>query len=102
MRGGRRVGAGRPRKPKAPKLSWPPHDAKMLPVDYMLAVMRNPEVEARRRDSMAVAAAPFFHQKLASKDPMQLQLPLGEPAEEPDEASAALAAAKQGWAGLVN
>src|ERR1044071_3978799 len=37
-----------------------------LPLDYMLRVMRDPNVTARRRDEMAKAAAPFLHSKLGS------------------------------------
>jgi hypothetical protein len=36
------------------------------PLDYMLRVMRDPNVPAKRRDEMAKAAAPFLHSKLAS------------------------------------
>jgi hypothetical protein len=37
-----------------------------LPLDYMLAVMRDPKAQARRRDDMAKAAAPYVHSRLAS------------------------------------
>lgn len=37
-----------------------------LPLDYMLAVMRDPKAPARRRDDMAKAAAPYLHSKLSS------------------------------------
>jgi hypothetical protein len=37
-----------------------------LPLDYMLAVMRDTKAPARRRDEMAKAAAPFLHARLAS------------------------------------
>src|SRR5262249_40212107 len=37
-----------------------------LPLDYMLRVMRDPNVPAKRRDEMAKAAAPFLHSKLTS------------------------------------
>ena len=40
-----------------------------LPLDYMLAVMRDPKAPARRRDEMAKAAAPYLHSKLASIEP---------------------------------
>lgn len=33
----------------------------MTPLDYMLAVMRDPLQEGARRDRMAMAAAPFVH-----------------------------------------
>ena len=35
-------------------------DAGLLPLDYMLSVVRDPAVEPERRDRMAVAAAPLF------------------------------------------
>jgi hypothetical protein len=37
-----------------------------LPLDYMLAVMRNPKAPAKRRDEMAKAAAPYLHSKLTA------------------------------------
>jgi Family of unknown function (DUF5681) len=37
-----------------------------MPLDYMLRVMRDRNVTAKRRDEMAKAAAPFLHPKLAS------------------------------------
>ena len=40
-----------------------------LPLDYMLAVMRDPKAAARRRDEMAKAAAPYLHSKLAPIEP---------------------------------
>ena len=33
----------------------------MLPLDYMLAVIRDPNATQQRRDRMAVAAAPYCH-----------------------------------------
>ena len=39
-------------------------DAGLLPLDYMLSVVRDPAVEPERRDRMAVAAAPFVHARL--------------------------------------
>jgi phage terminase small subunit len=35
------------------------------PLEYMLAVFRDPTVDERRRDMMAMAAAPYVHAKLA-------------------------------------
>jgi hypothetical protein len=37
-----------------------------LPLDYMLAVMRDPKVPAKRRDEMAKAAAPYLHSRLSA------------------------------------
>jgi Family of unknown function (DUF5681) len=39
-----------------------------MPLDYMLAVMRDPNVDYKRRDAMATAAAPYLHPKLSSVD----------------------------------
>ena len=33
------------------------------PLEYMLAIMNDPEIEPSRRDKMAIAAAPFIHPK---------------------------------------
>ena len=40
----------------------------ILPLDYMLSVMRDPVVDYKRRDAMAMAAAPYLHPKLSSVD----------------------------------
>jgi uncharacterized protein DUF5681 len=37
-----------------------------LPLDYMLGVMRDPTVSAKRRDEMAKAAAPYLHSRLSA------------------------------------
>jgi hypothetical protein len=51
------------------------------PRDYMLRVMRDPQVEYARRDEMAKAVAPYVHPKLASvehgsddKKPVQVRM----------------------------
>ena len=36
------------------------------PLQYMLRVMRDRSADAKRRDAMATAAAPFLHAKLAA------------------------------------
>ena len=36
------------------------------PLEYMLAVMRDEQAEAHRRDEMAKAAAPYIHPRLAT------------------------------------
>jgi hypothetical protein len=41
----------------------------ILPLDYMLSVMRDANADQKRRDAMATAAAPFLHPKLNSVDP---------------------------------
>jgi hypothetical protein len=38
----------------------------LTPLDYMLAVMRDPRASAKRRDEMAKAAAPYVHPRLAA------------------------------------
>jgi hypothetical protein len=35
-----------------------------MPVDWMLAVLRDPEAEQNRRDTMAIQSAPYLHAKL--------------------------------------
>ncbi|MEO8466256.1 MAG: hypothetical protein ABI640_13005 [Gammaproteobacteria bacterium] len=76
-RGGYRPGAGRPKGTKnRPKVSAAPaspstaqpgpaaaaaSDGGTTPLDYMLKVMRDPEIDEARRDKMAIAAAPFLH-----------------------------------------
>ena len=37
-----------------------------LPLDYMLAVVRDPATPVERRDKLAIAAAPYVHPKLAA------------------------------------
>lgn len=41
----------------------------ILPLDYMLSVMRNPKSDYKRRDAMAMAAAPYLHSKLGPAEP---------------------------------
>jgi hypothetical protein len=38
----------------------------ILPLDHMLSVMRNANAEPKRRDAMAMAAAPYLHPKLST------------------------------------
>ena len=38
----------------------------ILPLDYMLAVMRDVDAEPKRRDAMSMAAAPYLHPKLSA------------------------------------
>ena len=40
----------------------------ILPLDYMLTVMRDASADQKRRDAMAMAAAPYLHPKLSSVD----------------------------------
>jgi len=41
-------------------------DSGLMPLDWMLAVVRDGDAEIGRRDDMARAAAPFCHPRLAS------------------------------------
>lgn len=80
-RGGARVGAGRPKGSKngqgraqAPRVDVPLAECiapssvdGQSPLDYMLAVMRDPDIDESRRDRMAVAAAPYLHGKVAER-----------------------------------
>jgi len=72
-RGGFRSGAGRPKKGGATRvktgLSSSPAKSSpdMMPLDYMLAVMRNEAADEARRDRMAIAAAGYIHEKAADK-----------------------------------
>lgn len=70
-RGGARPGAGR--KKGSGTISKVKAEARakaalegILPVEYMLRVMRDARVPKQRRDSMAIAAAPYLHSKLSS------------------------------------
>jgi hypothetical protein len=49
----------------------------ILPLDYMLSVMRDDKVEPKRRDAMAMAAAPYVHPKLSAVEAKPI-----EPAED--------------------
>ena len=39
-----------------------------VPLDYMLSVMRDSAADIRRRDAMAMAAAPYLHPRLTAVD----------------------------------
>jgi hypothetical protein len=41
----------------------------LMPLDYMLAVMRDPTATQTRRDRMAALAAPYCHPKLTDTQP---------------------------------
>jgi hypothetical protein len=53
----------------------------ILPLDYMLSVMRDPAVDHKRRDAMALAAAPYLHARLSTLD-AKLNPPIAEPLPE--------------------
>lgn len=40
----------------------------VLPLAYMLSVMRDPAANDKRRDAMAMAAAPYLHARLSTVD----------------------------------
>jgi hypothetical protein len=40
----------------------------IMPLDYMLEVMRDTTVDLKRRDAMAMAAAPYLHSRLNAID----------------------------------
>jgi len=64
-----------PRKPRTPRLPAPPvieadpaaiaviNDG-LTPLEYMLAVMRDPGADQTRRDRMAMACAPYCHPRM--------------------------------------
>src|SRR5689334_14811352 len=86
-RGGARLGAGRPKRDsEAPEGAFensneiqtadPNSNEFQSPLDYMLAVMRDPGADDGRRDKMAIAAAPYVHgrggdQALGKKEQQQ-------------------------------
>ncbi len=57
----------KPKRPILRRRKLPPVnvtvDGEAMPLDYMLAVMRDNSVDVARRDRMAVAAAPYLHAK---------------------------------------
>jgi hypothetical protein len=69
--GGKRVGAGRPRG-SINKFSAEVREAAVAggesPLDYMLRIMRDPNVDPQRRDYMAKAAAAYLHPRLNSTE----------------------------------
>jgi hypothetical protein len=40
----------------------------VMPLTYMLEVMRDPTADRKRRDGMAIAAAPYLHARLSTID----------------------------------
>lgn len=77
-RGGARPGAGR-KKGVQNKVNAEARAKAVaggvLPLEYMLKVMRDPKAQPGRRDEMARAAAPYVHPRLqvtqVSGDPLQ-------------------------------
>ena len=71
-RGGYRVGSGRPKSaaftfgPKAEGIKTIKRAAKaagLSPKEYMLSVMRDAGATIERRDRMAIAVAPYCHER---------------------------------------
>ena len=78
-RGGYRPGAGRKAKLKAaPDVVKPvaikPEIKERSPLEYMLDVMNDLQVEVQRRDRMAIAAAPFVHVRAGETKPGKKEL----------------------------
>ena len=68
-KGGARPGAGRkPGKPSRKSVEQAAKAAEggIMPLDYLLQVMRAPESEPREKLVAAQAAAPYIHAKLSS------------------------------------
>lgn len=68
-KGGARQGAGRKKGSKSTRTQEIIAEAKAngeTPLEYMLRVMRDTQSDDKRRDSMAAAAAPFIHPRLAA------------------------------------
>jgi hypothetical protein len=51
------------------------------PLDYMLSVMRDPNADAKRRDAMAMAAAPYLHPKMSPVEAKANEPERSEPTE---------------------
>lgn len=69
MRGGKRPGAGRRKgalTKRTQEIAAQACANGVTPLDYMLKVMRDDAADEKRRDAMAIAAAPFVHPRLAA------------------------------------
>lgn len=68
--GGKRPGAGRKMSPAKKALIEAARNVVVsgeeTPLEYMLRIMRDPNADMKRRDQMAMGAAPFIHPKLAA------------------------------------
>ena len=66
-RGGARPGAGRPKGVRNKRHVVIVEDpSALMPIDWMLAVLRDPQAEQNRRDQMAALAAPYVHARLSA------------------------------------
>src|SRR6516165_9746521 len=91
-RGGAHPGAGRPKGAVDKRFMQQPeqgatYEGVQTPLEYMLAVMRDPLADFRRRDDMAKAAAPYCHEKKTSD---------AKPAGKKEQAEAAAQSAGKG------
>lgn len=71
MRGGKRPGAGRPpgaRNRKTLDVAEAIEASGMTPLEYMVAVMRNKDVDPQVRLEAAKGAAPYVHARLSSAE----------------------------------
>lgn len=69
QKGGKRPGAGRKKGEPNRRTAEAQDQAKatgIMPLDYLLSVMRSDAEEPRTRLSAAMAAAPYVHAKLSS------------------------------------
>ena len=74
-RGGYRAGSGRPKgSPKKERekkekkcVATEAKKTPMSPLEYMLAVMNSDNADENRRDKMAIAAAPYVHERAVDK-----------------------------------
>jgi hypothetical protein len=55
----------------------------VLPLDYMLSVMRDNAADSKRRDAMAMAAAPYLHPRLTAIDARLSPANMEESSERP-------------------
>ena len=53
----------------------------ILPLAYMLSVMRDSTADAKRRDAMAMAAAPYLHPKVSPVEAKLNEPERSEPSE---------------------
>ena len=66
-RGGARPGSGRPKGVPNKRHKVIVEDpSELTPVAWMLAVLRDPEAEQHRRDTMAIQSAPYCHARLSA------------------------------------
>lgn len=79
MRGGKRPGAGRKRgsggggkaTTKTREIANKAAAEGLTPLEYLLAVLRNPKAEPHARLDAAKAAAPYVHPRLAPIEPQR-------------------------------